>query len=425
MALLRMVILTGLAFCSMICAPCVSAEEPKLLDKVYLRNGNVIKGKVRKLDDGKSKPKFYLIETSDGALIKLKSNQVKRVAFPTDVDRKYHKLLSEMPDTVDGHWQMQQWCVENKLTNEREFHLLRIIQLDPDHKDARLRLNYKDASGRWVHREQMLQNNGYVKDSQGRYRLPIGIKLVEQEKQHDRAVADWKGKLRTLRKQVDKRKGDDALKELLATTDPLAVDGLYSLYKKERIAGLRKELLNTIGQIQSYEVQKLLIKLAMDTDDRIVRDQCITLLKKPHFSQAGVVSALREFLRPTPATPNHRVNDAAFIIGEMGDSSAIRPLISALVTVHAVSTNAPNGNMNFSTDRTGKVGGMTMGSQPKYRNLDFRNATVLESLRRLARLESGRKIPLPSGNAEYDEDAWVRWLVQTRSLNTNVLNRDN
>ena len=57
------------------------ADEPKLLDTVHLRTGGMIQGRVQELTEGKKV--FYLVETADGAFVKLNKRQVRRVTSPT------------------------------------------------------------------------------------------------------------------------------------------------------------------------------------------------------------------------------------------------------------------------------------------------------------------------------------------------------
>ena len=119
-----------------------SANDNLLLDKIVLKNGGVMHGQAEEIVENNQK--LYRVTTPDGASIKLKRSQVAQIRKPTEAIREYLKRQETMLDTVDGHWEMQQWCVDNQrrdpqLQERREYHLMRIVEMDSDHEDARAR----------------------------------------------------------------------------------------------------------------------------------------------------------------------------------------------------------------------------------------------------------------------------------------------
>ncbi len=409
---LAIVVLPLLALNTLVVNVC--ADEPTLLDKVQLRNGGTIEGVVKEAQDGNRR--FYIVETPDGVVIRLRNNQVKHVIRPTDTDREYLKRRSETPDSVEGHWELQQWCAENKLHQQREYHWQRIIQLDPDHKDARLRLGYKDHGGVWVHYDQLMQANGYVKDSRGIYRLPEGKAIVDTNDEIESARKKWTSQLSSWIKRVRRNDGE-AWNLIAAVSDPLAVAGLVESLKQETELPEHKQdlrlqalLVETLGDIQSYEAQNALITIAMSAP-RDIAERCVNQLKKPHFNRVNVVTAVSPYLNPKPATPNHAVTRAAWLAGEMEHPSAIRPLIDALVTTHLEKSPGGGGNLSISKGNNGI--GFNPGAKPQSRPRDIRNGSALTSLKRL----TGK-------NFEYDEVRWLDWFIRQNSLTTYQLNRD-
>ena len=65
----------------------LQAADPPLLDIVHLRNGGRIVGHAQEITENKQK--MYLVETEDGAVIKLRNNQVRRIERPSPELRDY------------------------------------------------------------------------------------------------------------------------------------------------------------------------------------------------------------------------------------------------------------------------------------------------------------------------------------------------
>ncbi|MGI9519582.1 MAG: HEAT repeat domain-containing protein [Pirellulaceae bacterium] len=388
------------------------AADPPLLDIVHLRSGGEIRGHVQEIEENKQK--MYLVETDDGGVIKLRFNQVRRVERPSPELREYLQRKSAVENTVDGHWAMQQWCQENHLHKQREYHLMQIIELDPDHADARARLNYVDEGGVWVHRDHFLQNHGYIEVSKGVWRLPEAVRMSEDADANDDLSKEWTRKLKGWLQKVKRRNDLAARNNIEQVNHPAAVPGLVELIKKEDDIRIQRMLLDSLGRIPSSGAQNALVVFAMSANDRGrgLQDQCITLLKQDHYSPRGITSTVLPFLRPTPDTPNRQVNTAAWLIGHMRDQSAVRPLIDALNTTHKEPTGLPQGNFQLQQGDQGR--GMQMGGQPQFVVRNYTNQSVLDTL----------KLLTETVDFGFNEQAWLDWYIQEQSLGTNQLGRD-
>ncbi len=386
------------------------ADPSVLLDTVQLDNGGSIQGKVSTISEGRQQ--FYLVETRDGGILKLRRSQVRHVFRAPPAAAEYLERLGKMPDTVDAHWEMQQWCLENKMLRQREYHMLQVIRLDPDHRDARNKLGYSVYGGVWLHDDHYNQNQGYVKDDRGHWRLPKSIEMeVHEEEVHDR-IKSWDVKLRSMIKKY-KRRDPSILAEIEAIDDPAAINGLEESFRNERDPELRKVIVETLGNIKSPAAQNALVRIAMaPLQARDVREQCVRLLKQPHFNQTDVVTALLPLLRPKVETSNDAVNTAAWIIGQMGQPSAVPDLISALNTTHKVQIAAAGGNLTVGQGDNGA--GLKMGRTPTHQLVEIPNQSVLDALRLLTNAR----------DYGFDERAWLDWYIGTRSIGMNVLNRD-
>ncbi len=395
-------------------ADVVSADDALLLDTMVLDTGGEILGKVSEITEGKQK--FWLIETPDGGIVKLKKSQAQRIRAPA-AGPEYLQRRAAMPDTVDAHWEMQQWCDENRLPRQREYHLMQIIRLDPEHTGARSRLGYRFRDGVWVHEDHFYQNHGYVKDDRGNHRLPASLQMADFKDARHQDARDWSVTIRSAFRRFNRRNDPQALAEIAAITDPAAVEGLVEALRDETDPRIQKMLVETLGGIPSRSAQNNLVVIAMATDmndpfGRELRELCVRLLQQPHFSQAEVVSTILPFLRPTPETPNDRVQKAAWLSGQMGDPSAVPALINALVTTHKIQIAGGGGNMTASQGSGGK--GLQMGNKPQFRLVQVQNQSALDALRLLT----------DSRDYGFDKEAWLDWYISTRDIGTSRLGRD-
>jgi hypothetical protein len=394
------------------------ADDPPLVDTIHLKNGGVLYGSVEEITENKQR--FYLVRTEGGMTLKLKRSQVSHVQEPTDAMREYLQLKQSMADSVDAHWQMQQWCLDNsrrdsRLARQREYHLLKIIELDPDHKDARARLGHKDIDGVWVHWDHFMLNQGYVKDGRGVQRLPQAIDMHERAEAAEQIVADWNRRLKTLITKITRRSDGDALRELQQIKDPAAVPGLMNVYQeKNQHRRLKETVIDLLGQIEAAPAQNALVVIATTDADLDLAERAVNRLQQPHFDRDGIVRTVLHWLRPSAGTTvaaNDLVNRAAWLIGRLKYTEATRELIDALVTVHRVPTGAPGGNINVGQGAGGQ--GLQMGNQPQFAERAFRNQAVLDTLRLTTPVDF-----------DFNEKAWMNWYIRQNTISTSHVGRD-
>lgn len=390
------------------------ADDPPV-DTIRLKNGGVLYGFATKVKEDKQH--FYIIKTPDGATLKLKVSQVAEVKKPSPALEEYSQKKVAMADTVDGHWEMQQWCIKNRLYKQRDFHLIRIVELDPDHKDARGLLDHKDYNGVWFHRDHFMQNQGYIKIKRGDYRMPESIEMDSQKDVVEKEVTVWTKNVKGWMNKLKKRNDPEARRNLEGIRNPAAVAGLMRMYNaRNQDFAVKRMIVEILGQIEAYQAQNALVTIATATSQEslALAERAISMLKQPHFSQRQVAATVRHWLRPGPTTSRNAqilVNRAAWLIGHMEDTDSVRKLIDALNTTHTVPTGAPGGNINLQNNNRGK--GMTFGSQKKTMTISFRNESVLDTLRLLTDVDFG-----------FDEEAWIDWYIHQQSLGTHQLGRD-
>ena len=88
----------------------------------------------------------YVIKTDLGGVVTLAKDQVKEILKRKPAEIEYEKKRHLFPDTVEGQWELAEWCEKNHLNEARKTHLRRIIELDPNHAAAQ-RAGYSKFDG--------------------------------------------------------------------------------------------------------------------------------------------------------------------------------------------------------------------------------------------------------------------------------------
>ena len=397
------------------------ANETLLLDKVVLKNGGILHGTAEEIMENNQK--LYRVTTRDGGSIKLKRSQVAQIFKPTDAIREYLKRRESMQDTVDGHWEMQQWCVDNQrrdpqLQERREFHLMRIVEMDPDHEDARARLGHKEMNGVWVHWDHFMLNQGYVKDQRGVQRLPQAIAMHERQSAAEDLVTEWNKKIKNLLTKIIKRNDRQALAEFQNIKDPNAVPALLKVYETDSRLdeNARKVVIDILGQIEYYTAQNALVKIATTDPNIDLAERAVNLLQQEHFNQDTAVRTVLHWLRPpvkSTMNVNAQLNRAAWMIGRLEYKGATRELIEALVTEHTLPTGAATGNMSIGQSSDGI--GFSPGQKKQTVVRSFKNQAVLDTLR----------LVTPGGvDFDFDEVAWMDWYIRNNTPAAILVGRD-
>ena len=188
--------LTAAVICCL--SPAVRAEV------FHLANGGEVRGEV--LNPDESPRSHYVIKTAQGGKISLPAEQVKKVDKQSADEIEYDRLAAVAPDTVQGQWELAEFCRENHLTAQRTKHLERIIQLDPDHAEARRALGYSRVKGEWITVEEGMDAQGR-KRYKGAWRLPQEIELMERTRKEELGQKEWIHQAQTLARLVHQRQG--------------------------------------------------------------------------------------------------------------------------------------------------------------------------------------------------------------------------
>lgn len=382
---------------------------------LVLKTGGRVEGEL--LNPDRAALDAYRVRLPEGLEVSLSAEQVQRVIEQSDVQKQYEQLLPKMPHSVDGHWQMSEWCKEAGLTAHRKRHLEEVIKLDPDHEDARAALGYSRYGSRWMTQEEFLRGQGYVRAAGG-WKLRQEVELDAIKRQRELGEKEWRRKLKIWFDQLDSpRRSSDALANIQAVRDPLAAPALSEVLANPRAPRqVRLMCLDILNKLPPGLAEATLIQLATSEPDGNLRDRCLDELKRSESR-----TAIMKFKHDLQSKDNRLVNRGALCLERMGEQAATRELIDALITQHKflVSQGSP-GSMGATfgggggSGGNGGLGGLSMGGKPKLMKADLKNEMVLAALTSLN----------PGVNYGFDEAAWRRWYVTTHTTFDVNLRRD-
>jgi len=115
-------------------------------DTIYLKNGKTYEGKV--LSDSGGKVRF---KTSSGMTLTFERSQVDRIEKGrTKLDEYKERLAALAKDDIPGHFDLADWCAENKLYSQKKKVLDRIRKICPDHPQLRRDRGHIWKAGKWA-----------------------------------------------------------------------------------------------------------------------------------------------------------------------------------------------------------------------------------------------------------------------------------
>jgi hypothetical protein len=391
-------------------AGCGSAHAAVFL----LTNGGQVEGRL--LNPDQQPRSDYQIEMAGGGRLTLRAQQVKQVLTVSDDLRWYQQWQPKVPNSVDGHWTMAEQCRMRNLNAQREHHLNQILQLDPDHKEARYGLGFSRVKDQWVKTDEWMQNQGYVR-YRGAWRTPQDVALEQAIEQFDKSEKDWLRKIKNWRTWILKARGREAQarEAIRAIDDPAAAAGLIEIVENEKDPPeLRMLCIEVLGKLRTPRATRVFVQRAMQDPDANIRDACLDELK-----QFGTAQAVPMFLALLKSSDNKKVNRAAACLNALKNPEATLSLVNALVTEHKFMLQAGGtpGQMNLGFGSgPGGSGGGTFGvsGNPKIVKQDLRNESVLNALRAL----------WPGVNFGFDTEAWKAWFAERQAPSAQNLRRD-
>ena len=360
-------------------------------DVFHLVGGGQVEGE---LLNPKEEPRTSYVIQIDGGKVAFAKARVARVEVKSEAEQNYEKFLLDMPPTAEGNWKMAEFCRENRLGAQRDFHLQRVIDLDPDHEKARYGLGYSRVEGRWIKTDEFNRSRGLV-PYKGRWVTPQEIVIEKHREASEQAQSEWRVKVKRWRSWLGKKRSAEGIREIRAVSDWQAADAVVRMLDDERDPRMKVEWIDVLGNIKSPIATTALVRYALEDDDPRLRERCLTKLET-----WGTRPAVEVFLRALDDKDNVRINRAGIALGRMQDPDAIMPLIDHLVTTHTavVGGNTGGGGLGQIGATFGSGGtGLNTGSKTQVIKAEVYNQGVRDALIAL----TGQNHNLP--------DDWRNW----------------
>ncbi|MHB8969459.1 MAG: HEAT repeat domain-containing protein [Pirellulaceae bacterium] len=365
------------------------------------------------LNRGDAAPDMYQIEMFPGGRITVPASLVEDVVVKSAVVQRYEELLPTVPNTVEGHLEMADRCRKADLTTQRDFHLRKVLELDPNHAEARHALGFSQMDGEWIKADEWFKSQGFVR-YKGGWRLAQEVDLEARNERQVIEEKEWRKRLKVWRSSIVRGRNDaaEALAQLKAIDSALAIAGLRELLADpEEPNQLKLLYIDVLAKFNHSTAVAALLERVMKDPDLEIRERSIDATKNH-----GGVLAVTVLSRALKDKNNDVVNQAAWALGRLGDPTAIGALIEAVVTKHRfkVQTGSGPGGISGNFSPQGG-GGLQAGGSVKLIEKEFQNRQVLTALTTL----------VPAGvNFGYDKQAWKDWYAQQQISPGTNLRRD-
>ena len=373
----------------------IGLSEPARGDVLELSNGGRIEGRLVESSDADKES--YTVELAGGGRVTIPRSQVARVESKTDLDAEYAKLARRSPDTAEAHWKLAEWCRERKLREQSLRHLERLVELDPNHEQARAILGFRKNDGQWMTRDEVMESRGMVL-YEGKYVTRQHVELLERQKAAKSSHADWANNLERMRRWLSGRRQDraaQALAEIQSIRDPLAAEAVAAALRREENPDLKRLWMEVASRLDHRAAVDALVELSLLDADPEIRHQSLEYLIK-----SGRKGLLTPYVRALKDRDNEIVNRAGEALGQIGDADSIGPLIGALVTSHKFQVAEGNADQHAYTFSPQGGGFSFGGGGPKFVTQAIQNPSVLAALQSIS-----------GTNFDYDQRQWRAWLA--------------
>ena len=316
-------------------------------DLVKLNNGGELRGKIDPSGDHKQQIR---IETLTGAIVVVERSETQFITTRSAAVEEYETRARRVEDTVEGHWELAEWCRQRGLTKQRETQLIRLTEISPDHDKAQSILGRVWHQGAWIDRDELMTSQGYVK-YKNKYITPQELEVIENTAEELERERSWFQKVRLWHGWLDghhENRRPQGLSNLKAIDDPNAAPAVIKFLANDSRIAIRELGVSILCKVSGAKAIGGLVKLALFDEATEIRTAALEGIGRPNYERAQ-----KAFITALKNDSNLVVCRAAVALGQIGDINAIGPLIDALVTTHVyqVAMDIPNNQTySFSTD---------------------------------------------------------------------------
>lgn len=312
-------------------------------DVISLNNGGEIRGQLQQPDQRRTDDEPVVIKTLSGSLVTVRREDIESIKRRRLVLEEYEVLRRKVDDTVDAQWELAQWCLNKRLADERRTHLERIVELNPQHAEARRALGHQLHDGVWMSRDEYMKSRGQVL-YRGRYVFPQELEQIKENRATEEAEREWYKKVKMWYGWLDSDRAErrnEAVDELKAITDPHAIPALAKQFRDHPDIDYREFYIGILGNMQGREALQALLYQAVFDAKPVVRTAAIAAIPEERTEEAiqALVRGLKSDLRVV-------VGRSATALAQLGNDQVVPQLIDALITTHRYRVVVPDTGAN-------------------------------------------------------------------------------
>ena len=321
-------------------------------DIVHLKRGGQVRGEIDAASKADDAPQV-LIRTLSGTELIIAREEIESVEYRSLIIEEYETRARAIPDTVDAHWELAEWARDQRLQPQREDQLELLLDLEPEHADARRILGHVKHNGQWMTRDEWMTSRGYVRHEGKWITLQERDLLLKTDAERE-AERAWFPKIRQWSTWVTGRnsqRASDGLAELRAINDPDAVPALLNFMGDEEDDDVRMLCVELLGQLNGDKPVEPLVDMALRDGDEDVRLAARRGVKAEQYELA-----LHHYVPELKNDSNTIVQRAAAAIADIGNPQVVPYLIEALVTTHKWKIEVPaNNTTSFGVSPNGQI----------------------------------------------------------------------
>ena len=400
-------------------------------DIVYLKTGGVMRGLIKTADAEEDETSVTMTLLSGAgvglAVEHISSRQIRPLKF-----EEYEVRAESLADTLQAHWELAEWCREQKLDEQREIHLEIVLAIDPEHRQAHYGLRHTFYRDQWITRDEYEQTriaDGFVK-YKGKWVPADKLESVKSDDAASQAEREWYAKIRVWLNWATgnhPERAADGLNNLRGISDPDAVSALVQFLGKSPRADVRRQFIEIAGKIEGPGPVVPLTTLSVREDVRELRELALTMIDEDHYGQARqiVIDELRD-------RNNIVVRRAGTVLAKIGDETSVPALIRALVTTHSYKVRVPVQGYSFGVDGSIPSGsglppeieiGLRTGVYDSVQVVPLLGAARATKLIPVAVNRENTEVltalrQITENNFGFDENAWQRWWNVDRNQTT-------
>jgi hypothetical protein len=175
---------------------------------------------------------------------------------------QYRHRRQKAPQTVEGQLALAQWCARHKLEDQARAHLTAVLEIDPEHPQARHLLGYHRVDGTWLSAEEMQQ---------------AAVRAVQAEA----ALKTWKPEIEKILQGLthrSRRQREVATERLMSIADPGAIHAMELVLSthSEETALL---VVQVVDKIQAHQAAVALARQGVFSQWDRVREEAAKSLR--------------------------------------------------------------------------------------------------------------------------------------------------